>query len=378
MSRRRGAEQGTALALGAGALLPMILLDQKAAPHPERVHRQGAGTDRRNGLDRTRGPKRCRSSQNRQTLSRILALPLLGCYKIPDVTGLKKVSKAGRDLSPEVVMPLLLGRSHGTGPHMVGLPYRYLDRCGSTNAVLKAEAASSPTGTLVIADEQTEGRGRLGRAWTSQAGKDLVFSVLLRPTLPPEQVALLPLAAGLATAEVLDALPGLGGRSRVKWPNDVLLGGKKVCGILLESSVRGSTLDWVVVGVGLNVNSDPAATMRALTPAQMEEWKGRPQPTSLAIEMGNEVARGPLLADLLIGLSRWCAQPDPLRLLGALTARDALLGLQVEVFAGPPGDSVLAVGEAAGIGCAGELLVREAGGRTVGVVAGEVTVRTTT
>jgi BirA family biotin operon repressor/biotin-[acetyl-CoA-carboxylase] ligase len=289
---------------------------------------------------------------------------------------LKKVSESPRDLAPEIVLPMLAGRIDASGLWAAGLPsYRYLDRCGSTSAVLKEEAASSSTGTVVITDEQTEGRGRSGRAWISQAGKDLVFSVLLRPAIPPEQAQLLSLAAAVATAEVLDTLPGLRGRARVKWPNDVMLGGKKVCGILLESCVKGGQLYWVVAGIGLNVNSDPARMMDTLTQAQRREWRGKPLPTSLAAELGGEVARGPLLVKLLAALSRRWVQTDPPRLLDGLAARDALLGLRIEVSAGPPDHSFVAAGEAVGISRAGELMVRDAGGETVRVAAGEVTVR---
>jgi BirA family biotin operon repressor/biotin-[acetyl-CoA-carboxylase] ligase len=374
--RRRGVESGGTLRRERSARDLVILRSWKAGPQSGAVLHRAAGLGRKRRLDRTSAPKRCRSSRNRQTLSRILVLPVRGCYKIPDVIGLRKVSESSRDLLPEAVVPLLLGQSDSTCPGKAGLPYRYLERCGSTNVVLKKDAASSPTGTLVVTNEQTEGRGRLGRTWLSQAGKDLAFSVLLRPAMPPEHTPLLSLAAGVATAEVLEQLPGLAGRVRVKWPNDVLLGDKKVCGILLESYVRGGRLDWVVAGIGLNVNSDPAAMMRHLTSAQREEWRGKPQPTSLAAELGSEVPRGALLADLLARLScRWM-RPDPPRLLEGLGAFDALLGRRVEVFAGPPTDLLVVAGEAAGIGPAGELLVRDLHGETVRVVAGEVTLRT--
>jgi BirA family biotin operon repressor/biotin-[acetyl-CoA-carboxylase] ligase len=357
-------------------LCSMTLRSVKAGLHHGVARRRASGPGRMSLLDRTWAPKRCRSSRNRQTLSRILVLPVRGCYKIPDVTGLRKVSDPPGDLLPEAVVPRLLGQVDSSCPWIAGLPYRYLDRCGSTNAVLKKSAASSPTGTLVVADEQTEGRGRLGRTWSSEAGKDLVFSILLRPTMPPEHIPLLSLAAGVATAEVLGRLPGLAGRMRVKWPNDVLVGEKKVCGILLESRMTAGRLDWVVAGIGLNVNSDPAARLRHLTAAQQEEWQGRPQPTSLAAELGDQVPRGGLLADLLVELSRRWMRPDPAGLAEGLRGLDALLGRQVEVFAGPPDDLLLIAGRAVGIGLAGELLVEDLRGKTTPIVAGEVTVRT--
>ncbi len=167
-------------------------------------------------------------------------------------------------VAAEAVLPFLLGLSRPETPWMAGLPYLYLPRCESTNLSLKEAmaprgAGALPAGALMVTDEQTGGRGRLGRTWSSEAGKDLTFSVLLRPSLAPAQAHLLSLAAALAVAEVLETLPGLEGRVAVKWPNDVLLGDEKVCGILLEGSMDVDRLHWAVAGIGLNVNSAPSA-----------------------------------------------------------------------------------------------------------------------
>ena len=145
-------------------------------------------------------------------------------------------------LVPEAVLPLLLERMdyHAAAGHS-DCRTAISASCGSTNLQLKDEAAASPGGTLVITDDQTEGRGRLGRSWSSSPGEDLTFSVLLHPLMSPAEASLLSLAAALAIAEVLETLTGLEGRVRVKWPNDVLIDDKKVCGILLESSVEGDT-----------------------------------------------------------------------------------------------------------------------------------------
>jgi BirA family biotin operon repressor/biotin-[acetyl-CoA-carboxylase] ligase len=278
-------------------------------------------------------------------------------------------------LVPEAFLPLLLQRMDNTLPPAIGLPYRYLAHCPSTNLELKNEAAALGSGTLVVTDDQTEGRGRLGRSWSSRPGEDLTFSVLLRPGTSSAEASLLSLAAALATAEVLETLPGLEGRVGVKWPNDVLIDEKKVCGILLESSLDGQRLDWVVAGIGLNVNSDPGCMLEELTPVEKEAWRGRPRPTSLRVELGRRLARGPLLTALLARLSvRWTdtAASD---LLVGLRARDALLGCQLQVFAGPPDGALVVAGEAIGIGSQGELLVRDCEGTTVPVFAGEVTLR---
>jgi BirA family biotin operon repressor/biotin-[acetyl-CoA-carboxylase] ligase len=275
-------------------------------------------------------------------------------------------------LVPEAMVPQLLNRAEHQREGIIGLPYHYYSECDSTNQRLKDKAADCPAGTIVVTDHQTAGRGRLGRSWWSGPGEDLTFSVLLRPQTSSEVASLLSLAAALSVAEVLETLFGEG-RVLVKWPNDVLLDGKKVCGILLESSMEGQRVEWVVVGLGLNVNSDPAAMFEALGSEQREAWQGKPRATSLRAELGRQVARGLLLTELLDRLSLRCVDTPTLDMLGELRARDALLGRWVQVFAGSPDDALVVAGEAQGIGPQGELLVRDPGGSIVPVFAGEVT-----
>jgi BirA family biotin operon repressor/biotin-[acetyl-CoA-carboxylase] ligase len=143
----------------------------------------------------------------------------------------------GDSLAPQRVEPLLTGR--------LGQPYLFEQSCGSTQELLQADL---PEGALAVCDEQTEGRGRLGRTWTSPPGTAILCSVLLRP--PPERVAAeLSLVAGTAVAEALEVAVGLA--VQVKWPNDVMLNRRKVAGILAEAS-EGT----VVVGIGVNVNEE--------------------------------------------------------------------------------------------------------------------------
>jgi BirA family biotin operon repressor/biotin-[acetyl-CoA-carboxylase] ligase len=278
----------------------------------------------------------------------------------------------------EAVLPFLLGRSEMAGSDLVwvaGLPFRHRARCASTNQLLRQAAASSPSGTLVVTDDQTGGRGRLGRTWVSEPGKDLTFSVLLHPALAPAQAHLLSLAAALATAETIEAIVGGGGRVQVKWPNDVLLDEKKVCGILLEGSMDADRVQWAIAGIGLNVNGAPSAMLRRLGPTERRDWVGKPRPTSLREHLGRDVARAPLLAALLSRLTRRWMEVGTAVLLDDLRARDALAGSRVEITSGPPGDEPVVTGEAVGIGPEGQLLVRDRSGATVPVFAGEVTVR---
>ncbi len=138
-----------------------------------------------------------------------------------------------------------------------GREVTFLNTCASTNdeCLRRAEAGASE-GLLIVAETQTAGRGRLGREWLSEPGQGLLFSLLARPTLPPEMMATLPLVAGLA---VVSALRDNGFDAGLKWPNDVLIGDRKVCGILCEAHTSSRGIEGIVIGVGLNVGAVPEA-----------------------------------------------------------------------------------------------------------------------
>ncbi len=138
----------------------------------------------------------------------------------------------------------------------VRAPVRFDEVTGSTNATaLELASAGAPEWTLVAARHQTAGRGRLGRRWLDEPGGALIFSLVLRPELPPDRAGLLSLLAGAAMAvacrEVCGAPVGC------KWPNDLMLGGKKVGGVLAESKVVGDAVDHIVVGIGVNLQQAP-------------------------------------------------------------------------------------------------------------------------
>lgn len=131
-------------------------------------------------------------------------------------------------------------------------PVHFDEVTGSTNATaLEMAEAGAPEWTLVGAGHQTAGRGRLGRTWTDIPGAALMFSFVLRPDLSPEDVGLIPLLAGATMAAAIRAVAGI--EVRCKWPNDLLLDGGKVGGILVESSVAGGRVRYAVVGIGLNL-----------------------------------------------------------------------------------------------------------------------------
>lgn len=179
-------------------------------------------------------------------------------------------------LAPDHVRPLLRGR--------FGREYRFEQRCPSTQRLLGPDDAE---GTVAVAEEQTEGRGRLGRVWQAPARTGVLVSVLLRPAVPPPALPGLTLVAGRAVADAIREVTGL--EPAIKLPNDVLLNGRKVAGILAESS-EGR----VVLGVGVNANQSAEQL-----PTSVET-----EPTSLAIELGRPVDRAELLAAILAHLER--------------------------------------------------------------------------
>ncbi len=230
-----------------------------------------------------------------------------------------------------------MNRAGGAGPARLGSPRVHLRRTDSTNDRARALAvAGAPHGTLVTAGEQTAGRGRQGRTWSAPAGSALLMSLVLRDPPP-----LLPLAAGVAVAEVA------GPDAEIKWPNDVLLDGLKVAGILVE----GRPLEgWSVLGVGMNV---------AVAVADLAvELRGRAGTLGLPADQLE-----PTLAALLVGLDRWLAAPPDVVLAG-WRARDALLGREVRWAGGR--------GTGAGVDVEGRLLVALAGGGREALHAGEV------
>jgi BirA family biotin operon repressor/biotin-[acetyl-CoA-carboxylase] ligase len=180
------------------------------------------------------------------------------------------------DLSPGSVEPLLQGR--------LGRPYRFVAECASTQRLLGGGEAE---GTTVATDLQTHGRGRLGRTWEAPAGQALLFSVLLRPRPPMVLWPELSLVAGEAVAAALRAETGIA--AELSHPNDVLVGGRKVAGILPEA-----TTGRVVLGIGVNVNQT-AGELPAETPKPV---------TSLRLETDRELARERLLAAILLELER--------------------------------------------------------------------------
>ena len=241
-------------------------------------------------------------------------------------------------LAPDAVEPLLPGR--------FGRPYLYEEQCPSTQDLLEP---SMHEGTVAIADEQTAGRGRLGRKWEAPAGKAIHCSVLLKP--PPERRAPeLSLVAGVAVADTVERTIGLA--AQIKWPNDVMLRRAKVAGCLAE--MRDGA---VILGIGINVNQ----TREELPPVTGSA------PGSLFVATGQEWPRAPLLAMLLADLERsyseWLAGGLD-AVYPSLGSRDFLRGRHVSVN-GTNGTAVK-------IDRAGRLEIAVGHGEVVTVESGEV------
>jgi BirA family biotin operon repressor/biotin-[acetyl-CoA-carboxylase] ligase len=218
----------------------------------------------------------------------------------------------------------------------LGLPRLHFRRIDSTNERARELASrGAPHGTLVTAREQSAGRGRQGRTWTAPAGRALLCSLVVRD--PPR---LLPLAAGVAVAELI------GDEAQLKWPNDVLLAGRKVAGILVEGRPQER---WAVLGIGVNV-----ALRDEDFPLELRERAG-----TLGLEPD---AIEPTLWRLLELLERWIVA-DPTSVLAAVRSRDALLDMRVRWAGGE--------GRGAGIDGDGRLVVLTDAGR-VALDAGEV------
>ena len=186
-------------------------------------------------------------------------------------------------LLPEILRPLLRGTIFDEHLH-------HFYKIASTNtAAMAASAEGAPEGSVFLAEEQLAGRGRGANSWQSPRSTGIYCSVVVRPALPPSEVLVLSLAAGLAVRAAIEQVD-----SRVaadlKWPNDVLIGGKKVCGILSEMNAEATRVRYIVVGVGINVN-------QASFPKELSA-------TSLRLATGSEWSRVEVVAALLKSLDR--------------------------------------------------------------------------
>lgn len=243
-----------------------------------------------------------------------------------------------------------------------GRPLTCYDVLGSTNLQAKLDAENgAKQGALIVADMQTAGRGRRGRSWTSPPGINVYYSLILKPEIIPDKAAMLTPLMSLAVAEGIRRTCGL--EAMIKWPNDVVVNGKKVCGILAEMSVEREFIHYVVIGVGINVGLQEF-------PEEIADMA-----TCLQQECGEKVPRALLLVNIMHAFEEYYEVFLERGDLSGLT--DRYCGLlvnnnrEVRVL-DPKGEFQ---GTARGINELGELLVERADGTVAVVYAGEVSVR---
>lgn len=239
----------------------------------------------------------------------------------------------------------------------------YLSTVGSTNDVAKQLGASrAPEATLVIADEQTAGHGRLGREWYSPPGSAIAMSLLLRPRFAPNLAYRLTMLTGLVAAEAVEQVAGL--RVGLKWPNDLVLEKPsavlKLGGILTETSISGQAIEFAVVGLGLNVNVD------------LSTRSDLPEATSLMMQLGRAVDRLETLRALIERFAaRYAIIDHDEKLHADWSARLMTLGRQIVARRGQ--ESIAGLAE--GVDESGTLLIRTDTGLLQRVDAADVTLR---
>lgn len=271
---------------------------------------------------------------------------------------IESVGRQGYRLTacPDTLMAPVIRR--GLETVWAGREIVYLKSVDSTNRYARELASrGAAEGTLVVADEQTAGRGRRGRGWISPAGEGVFMSLILRPQAHPSQVAGLSLQAALATARAIAHVTGLD--ARIKWPNDIVCGGKKVCGMLLEMNADEQSVHDVVAGIGINVHQRDFPPEIAQTAA------------SLDLLTGTSVNRAALVRAFLQEFETVSSMAQAGTLMDAYRERSATLAQRVQVIA----PAEMFTGTALEVTDSGSLIVLDEQGQRREVLAADVSVR---
>lgn len=243
----------------------------------------------------------------------------------------------------------------------------FFESTGSTNPDAKRFAEEGdPHGTTVVADRQTAGRGRRGRSWSSPSGKSIYFTIVVRPAFAPDKASMITLVMALSVAQAIEEVTGL--PAQIKWPNDIVVHKKKVCGILTEMSMTPEMdeIQFVVAGVGVNTNHD--------SPEEFPE-EIRETATSLKIESGVHIDRAGLLERILARFEENYDWFEKIQDLSALQEdyQAHLINMDTQVRVLDPAGEYTGISR--GISERGELIVERENGERVLVYAGEVSVR---
>lgn len=244
----------------------------------------------------------------------------------------------------------------------IGKQIIYFDSVDSTNTKAKEIAQNVEEGTVIIAEEQTKGRGRLGRSWVSHKGKGIWMSIVIKPDLNPVEASKI---TQVAAAAVSEAIRAIGINNYIKWPNDIVINNKKTCGILTEMSGELNRINYIVVGIGINVNNNINDF-----PDELKR-----KATSLKIESGIKIERKKLVAEILNNfeeLYNELVKSNTInKSLKICREYSAVIGREIKIIS----RSEEFVGKAIGLTEEGELLIKDIEGNVKKIISGEVSVR---
>ncbi|HZK56832.1 MAG TPA: biotin--[acetyl-CoA-carboxylase] ligase [Clostridia bacterium] len=247
------------------------------------------------------------------------------------------------------------------GDNTIGKQVVYFESVDSTNSYAKKEIARLKDGTVVLAEEQTLGRGRRGKEWVSPKGTGIWVSLILKPDIPPREGIKMTQIAVAAVCESIRESTGL--NALIKWPNDIIVNGKKVCGILTEMAGELNEISYIIIGIGINVNMDSF-------PNEIKE-----NATSLFIESGKKTDRRDLLVDTLRNFETlyndYIEDLDLNRVLSMVKNYSAILGKNIRVIQGKTEKRGMAID----INNEGLLLIELEDGSSETVMSGEVSIR---
>jgi len=244
----------------------------------------------------------------------------------------------------------------------IGHQLYYYEEIGSTNdEAFRLGLAGAPEGTALIANSQSAGKGRMQRVWHSPAGSNIYTSIILRPQIEPARAPQLSILAGVAVVDVLESY--CPDRIKLKWPNDVLIDGKKVCGILSQMKTTARKVNFIVLGVGINVNINYSQFPKEICNLA----------TSLAIETGREISRQELIISLYENLAKWynkLLKDGFCRIKEKWLSISPMIGQTVQVMFQEEAVS----GKAIGLDEDGSLILLTAGNKEFKVSAGDATI----
>lgn len=284
-------------------------------------------------------------------------------YKIESQHGLGYRMKG----TTEFPVPWELKRDLRTS--FIGKEILYKESADSTQriALYIAENKPDPQGTVVIAEQQKKGRGRLKRQWLSPPG-GLWLSVILKPEIPTGMITLLPLCAAVAVSHAIRDCTSL--EAKLKWPNDVMLSGRKVAGILVDISAEAERVNYAVIGIGINANIDSHEIS-----GRLQHHRAELKVTSLRTELGHDVNRLELTSHVLENLEKYFLQLEnegALPILKEWKKNTEMFGRQVEMM---QNGKIVNRGTAIGLGEDGSLTIRTEHGKDKSIISGDILIR---